>query len=84
MKEVFLMTSKQPVRLHKIERNNTKWCEYIEGWVTAHPLLCATALILILLTLFITLCFLIVGLSATDSGMVYNRFDTVIFIGGGI
>jgi hypothetical protein len=73
------MTSKQPVRLYKMDDGkNGKWCEYIEGWVLSHPLLCATALILILLALFVTVCFLVVGVSGTESGMMYNKFNNMI------
>ena len=78
--------SKNPVRLEKVEskaddvilRTYHSLMDKVEAWVLAHALLCLTVCICLLMALFVTVIFLLVGVSATDSGVQYNSFDKII------
>ena len=72
----------KPVRLNKIQGSS---CNYfsefkniVEAWCTRHALLIFSILMIILVFLFVTLVFALVGASATESGTVYNHFGDVI------
>lgn len=79
------MTDNTPVRLHK-QKTGGNYFEQLtssakdkwSGWINQHPLLILTLFILLFSLLFIALCFLITGHSATESGNVYNHFKEVI------
>lgn len=47
-------------------------------WIERNFYIIALAAIIILLILFILVCFAIVGVSATDSGVTYNHMNTII------
>ena len=47
-------------------------------WVIENMDIVAGATIIIVLTIFTIFCFWIVGVSATDSGLLYNQLDKVI------
>lgn len=73
-----------PARLHKRDKDNrdiNKWCEdgmnTIEEWILSHSFLCLFILFALLVGLFVVLLFTIVGVSATESGMMRN------FVNGG-
>ena len=75
--------SNRPVRLAKQEESNFNriynllYCR-IERWVLAHLTLCITVGLIIAITLFVLVCYAIVGVSATDSGVTYNQFERII------
>lgn len=50
----------------------------VEAWVLSHALLCLIVAICLLMALFFTFLNLMVGVSATESGVVYNGFDKII------
>lgn len=47
-------------------------------WASRNIGIIGVAVIIGLLVFFILFCFWVVGVSATDSGMLYNNFDKVI------
>ena len=71
-----------PARLQRKEEKSSSVSQLvmdtIEAWVQTHALLCLIIFIAILISLFVILCFAIVGVSATDSGVVYNQFNNII------
>ena len=50
----------------------------ISFWIEMNSDIIALAIIAIGLLIFTIFCFWIVGVSATDSGLLYNNFDKVI------
>lgn len=69
----------EPVRLAKVEDKPKRDYEKIFWDIVernAHRILIAGIILAFLL--FIIVCFQIVGLSATDSGAVYNNMDKII------
>jgi hypothetical protein len=76
----------KPVRLAKVEEedNNQFYNFYIgvtnraEAWVLTHATLCLIILLCMLISLIVTCMLLMVGVSATESGMMRN------FINGGL
>ena len=73
----------KPVRLAKQEDNvynsiyNLLYSR-VQRWVLAHLTLCITVGLIIAITLFVLVCYAIVGVSATDSGVTYNQFERII------
>ena len=63
-----------PARLNKKASTNDK----IEEWALAHAHIILPLCLVILFILFILLCYAIVGVSATDSGVQYNHLQDVI------
>ena len=76
--------SKQPVRLHKVEPENqfnhfyNSMIEYVEEWALAHSALLLIIGVSMLIALFVVCIFLLVGVSATESGAMRN------FVNGGV
>ena len=71
----------QPVRLHRKEENSSvsQLCmDTLEAWVQSHALLCLIVLSCLLMAAFVVLIFTLTGVSATESGVVYNQFDKII------
>ena len=70
----------KPVRLHKTTTNDNKphINEWLEALILRHAPLLFVLAIVILLALFVTLCFAICGVSATESGVQYNQFNKII------
>lgn len=62
-----------PARLGKKEETNK-----IEAWILSHANIFLPLAIIIGFILFIWLCFAICGVSATDSGNLYNHLQDVI------
>ena len=52
--------------------------EGINCWVERNFYIIALAAIVFLLIVFVITCFLVVGFSATESGLLYNHFQEVI------
>ena len=50
----------------------------MEAWAYAHASLCLYLLIIVFLLLFVVLCSALCGVSATESGTVYNQFNHII------
>ena len=67
------------VRLEKRPQQN-RWTisNKIEAYIARHFYLIMVLFMLILLVVFVTVCFAIVGASATDSGVTYNAMESII------
>ncbi len=50
----------------------------VRDWVNLNFSFIALAVVIGVLVFFVWFCFFMVGLSATESGMLYNNFDKVI------
>ena len=61
-----------PVRLGKKEESNSSLMARIDEWALNHAHIFLPISIIIALCLFIALCYAIVGVSATESGMLRN------------
>ena len=76
--------AKQPVRLAKKEPEHEIYSFYnslmnrVEAWVNTHALLCLFVCGCLLMALFVTLIFILTGVSATDSGVTYNHMEAII------
>ena len=73
----------KPVRLAKNQNDddsffNSKIMDYVEAWVLTHATLVLLVSICLLMALFVTLIFVMTGVSATESGVQYNQFDKII------
>ena len=66
------------VRLQKQQKTRTEISRRIESYIARHFYLIMVLFMLILLVVFITVCFAIVGASATDSGVTYNAMERII------
>lgn len=67
--------------LNKKMTNQEKRIYYkvkINLWIERNFGLIALAAIIILLIIFVVMCYWIVGVSATESGTVYNQFQNII------
>ena len=67
-----------PVRLGKKEESNSSVMARIDDWALNHAHILLPISIIIALGLFTALCYAIVGVSATESGSVYNQFENII------
>ena len=67
-----------PVRLGKKEESNSSVMARIDDWALNHAHILLPISIIIALCLFIALCYAIVGVSATESGSVYNQLENII------
>ena len=67
-----------PVRLGKKEESNSSVMARIDDWALNHAHILLPISIIIALCLFIALCYAIVGVSATESGSVYNQLESII------
>ena len=78
--------SKNPVRLDKVESKADDVIKTlyksimgrIEAWVLSHAMLCLIVATSFLIALFTVVIFVMVGVSATESGIQYNAFDKII------
>ena len=75
----------KPVRLAKKEdkRNDiysffNNLTDIVEAWVLSHASLCLCIAISLLIALFVVLIFTLTGVSATESGTVYNQFNNIV------
>ena len=66
-----------PVRLGKTEPQSSVMTR-IDEWALNHAHILLPISIIIALCLFIALCYAIVGVSATESGSVYNQLENII------
>lgn len=67
-----------PVRLGKKEESNSSLMARIDEWALNHAHILLPISIIIALCLFTALCYAIVGVSATESGSVYNQLENII------
>ena len=67
-----------PVRLGKKEESNSSVMARIDDWALNHAHILLPISIIIALCLFTALCYAIVGVSATESGSVYNQLQRII------
>ena len=76
--------SKGPARLAKKEPETNfnhfynSMIEYVEEWVLTHSALLLIIGVSMLIALFVVVIFLLVGVSATDSGVTYNAMEKII------
>ena len=71
--------SNRPARLHKNNvHEDFSFMDKVEALAIRHAPLLFILAIVILLALFVTLIFVITGVSATESGVQYNQFDKII------
>ena len=73
----------KPVRLQKVEEENqippfNILRNKVEAWILNHAALCLIVAICLLMALFVTLIFVLTGVSAVESGVQYNGFDKII------
>ena len=66
----------KPVRLAKSE--NYTLLERLDVWAIRHAHILLPLLIVMLLVLFVLLCYALVGVSATESGIEYNAMERII------
>ena len=66
----------QPVRLAKVETMSIQ--DRIEQFVLDHAMFFMILAIVLMLALFITICVMMCGASATESGLQYNQFENII------
>lgn len=66
-----------PVRLHK-KPTKEDYQRDLNLWVTRNFGLVALATIIFLLIFFIIICYMIIGVSAVESGTYYNHLQGVI------
>ena len=67
-----------PVRLGKKEESNSSVMARIDDWALNHAHILLPISIIIALCLFTALCYAIVGVSATESGSVYNQLEKIV------
>ena len=69
-----------PVRLNKKTNQNSSYTimDRIEAWVLRHANILMPLCLITLIVLFVLLCYAICGVSAVESGNVYNHFGDVI------
>ena len=69
----------KPVRLSKKDNvHEFSFMDKVEALAIRHAPLLFILAICLLIALFVTLIFAITGVSATESGVVYNQFDQII------
>lgn len=72
----------KPVRLAKQDNNVdhilSSITRGIEAWVLSHALLCIIVAMCLLMALFVALIFVLTGVSAVESGTVYNGMERII------
>jgi hypothetical protein len=75
----------KPVRLAKQDNNQfnvdhilSSITRGIEAWVLSHALLCIIVAMCLLMALFVALIFVLTGVSAVESGTVYNGMERII------
>ena len=65
----------RPVRLAK---QNETLADRIDAWCGRHLTFCLAVLLLISSILFVALCYAVLGVSATESGLQYNQLENII------
>lgn len=65
-----------PVRLQK--EVNMSLRDSIESFIIAHATFFLALAIVLMMALFITMCVMMCGASATDSGLQYNQMEQII------
>ena len=66
----------KPVRLAK--EDNFTVMERVDEWAISHAHILLPLCIIIALILFVALCYALIGVSATDSGVQYNAMEKII------
>lgn len=72
-----IRSNKPKVDLHRKPTFEDR-VDKVRNWVNLNFSFIALAVIIGVLVFFVWFCFFMVGLSATESGMLYNNFDKVI------
>lgn len=66
----------RPVRLNK--QTEYTLSDKIDAWCSRHITFCLAVALIIFSVLFVALCYAVVGVSATESGVQYNQFNNII------
>ena len=76
--------SRGPVRLEKKQDDyhfnsflDRVW-DKAEAWILRHATLFLFVCMALLIAMFVVVMFMIIGVSATDSGTVYNQFNNIV------
>ena len=69
---------KQPEKNNYVDRFLQHILRRIEAYCIEHALFFFTLFIILSLLLFVVLIYALVGVSATESGTVYNQFNNII------
>lgn len=74
-----------PARLDKqsnVDKNffccNSSLLDKVDAWCNHHAIFCLSILFILVSLLFVALCFALCGASATESGLQYNQFNSII------
>lgn len=67
-----------PARLHKKEDNVSPFLNKLDEWALNNAHIILPIFIILGLIIFVMLCYAIIGVSATDSGLQYNHIKDVI------
>lgn len=81
-----ILMSSEPVRLEKVQEKEVNHfynfynavINRVEAWVLSHAFLCLIIMVSMLIALFTVAIFLLTGVSATDSGTLYNSMERII------
>ena len=66
----------KPVRLAK--QNDYTLSDKIDAWCSRHFMLCLTIALILFGILFVVLCYAVIGVSATESGLQYNQLQNIV------
>ena len=67
----------KPVRLNKVD-DSYYLSDRIDAWCTRHFTFCLAVALVLFSIFFVMLCYAVVGVSATESGVQYNQFNNII------
>ena len=69
-----------PTAKHDLRKKPTRQdlSKTLNCWIQRNFYIIALIFLIILMIMFVWVCFAIVGVSATESGTVYNQFDNII------
>ena len=68
----------KPARLGKEDNNVSPFLSRLDDWAISHAHIILPLFIILGMLLFVLLCYAIIGVSATDSGVQYNQFERII------
>ena len=66
------------VRLAKQETNDSPFLNKLDDWACRNAHIIFPICLIVLMVLFVFLCYAVIGVSATDSGLQYNHLQDVI------
>ena len=66
----------KPVRLAK--QDNYTISDRIDAWCSRHFIFCLTVALIVFAIVFVLLCYAVIGVSATESGLQYNQLQNIV------